>query len=232
MPPTANIVRLEKMARHLRPLLDEVVFLGGCTTEIFVTDAGAAEVRPTTDVDVVIEVASLVQYCDFAERLRKIGFQEDSSDGAPRCRWLIDGAQLDVMPTHEEILGFSNPWYEAAMEAAQEYVLGADLTIRTITAPYFIATKLVAFRNRGNNDYQASSDLEDIIAVLDGRAAIVAEIRTQNDRIQSYLAKEMASLLGTAGFSDALPGYVEQDPVSQARVRVIEDRIRQIAQMQ
>jgi hypothetical protein len=219
------------MARHLRPLLDEVVFLGGCTTEIFVTDEGAAEVRPTMDVDVVIEVASLVQYFDFAERLRNIGFQEDASDGAPRCRWLINGAQLDVMPTRGEILGFSNPWYTAAIEAAQEYVLDADLTIRTITAPYFIATKLVAFRNRGNNDYQSSSDLEDIIAVIDGRATIVDEIRTQEGDVQSYLEKEMASLLDTAGFRDALPGYVEQDPASQARVGVIEDRIQQLAQV-
>jgi len=109
--------------------------------------------------------------------------------------------------------------------------LGADLTIRTITAPYFIATKLVAFRNRGKNDYQASSDLEDIIAVLDGRAAIVDEIRKQKETVRSYLAKEMADLMETSAFRDALPGYVEQDPASQARVAIIEDRIEQIAKL-
>jgi len=40
------------------PLLDEVVFDGGCTTELFIPDEAAAEVRPTFDVDVISEITS------------------------------------------------------------------------------------------------------------------------------------------------------------------------------
>jgi hypothetical protein len=67
-------------ARHLRPLLDEVVFLGGCTTELFVTDSGAAEARPTVDVDVVVEITSPVKYWEFSDRLRELGFSEDTRE--------------------------------------------------------------------------------------------------------------------------------------------------------
>jgi hypothetical protein len=51
----------------------------------------------------------------FGERLRALGFLEDTSEGAPLCRWVHSGTILDVMPLDEKILGFSNRWYRAAM---------------------------------------------------------------------------------------------------------------------
>jgi hypothetical protein len=228
--PTANFDLLVEVAGHLRPLLKEIVFLGGCTTELFITDPAAAEVRPTTDVDVVVEITSQVEYWDFSERLRGLGFSEDIREGAPRCRWLIDEKQLDVMPIDENILGYSNPWYAAAIESAQEQSIAADLQIRVISAPYFIATKMVAFRGRGKEDYRMSHDLEDIVTIIDGRASIVDEIKAQEDSVRTYIAREMSSLFGSPAFREALPGYVQPDPGSQARVNIIEERIRQIAE--
>jgi hypothetical protein len=132
--PSSNIDLLKKIARHLGPLLSEVVFVGGCTTELFITDEGAAEVRPTFDVDVIAEITSYAEYAMFSERLRALGFQEDMSKGAPLCRWLIDDLKLDVMPIEERILGFTNRWYRPAMEAANETNLEPDLRIRVVTA--------------------------------------------------------------------------------------------------
>jgi hypothetical protein len=37
----------------------------------------------------------------------------------------------------EDILGFSNLWYQAAMNAAEVHWLADDLEIRVVTAPYF-----------------------------------------------------------------------------------------------
>jgi predicted nucleotidyltransferase len=67
------------------------------------------------------------------------------------------------------IPGFSNRWYRAAMETSVTTKTEADLEIRIVTAPYFLATKLDAFRGRGKGDYFGSNDLEDIVAVVDGR---------------------------------------------------------------
>jgi hypothetical protein len=66
------------------------------------------------------EIATYTGYAAFSERLRALGFREDSSKGARLCCWLIDAIKLDVMPLEETILGFTNRWYRAAMEAAQE----------------------------------------------------------------------------------------------------------------
>ena len=59
------------------------------------------------------------------------------------------------------------------MEAAATHPLLRDLEIRVVTAPYFIATKIEAFRGRGRGDFLASHDLEDLIFVIDGRSSIV-----------------------------------------------------------
>jgi hypothetical protein len=71
-------------------------------------------------VDVIVEVASYSQYAKLSKRLRKLGFSEDSSEGAPICRWASEGMLLDVMPTDEKILGFSNRWYGPALRQAAE----------------------------------------------------------------------------------------------------------------
>lgn len=46
-----NLELLTNVARLLRPMLGDLVFVGGCTTTLLITDTGAAEVRPTYDVD-------------------------------------------------------------------------------------------------------------------------------------------------------------------------------------
>jgi hypothetical protein len=54
----------------------------------------------------------------FGERLRALGFSEDSLEGAPLCRWIRERTILDVVPRDENILGFSNRWYKDAVKSA------------------------------------------------------------------------------------------------------------------
>jgi hypothetical protein len=213
-----NLELLTSVARLLPSMLEEVVFLGGCTTALLITDPAAAEVRPTSDVDLIAEITSYAEYVAFSERLRELGFLEDQSEGAPICRWTHDEILLDVMPTNEKILGFSNRWYKAAMESAERVQIANSLTIRLVTAPLFLATKLEAFKGRGKNDYFASHDLEDIIAVVDGRPSLPDELRRAPRSLQTYVAAEIRNLLQEPGFMDALPGYLLPDPASQARL--------------
>jgi hypothetical protein len=43
----SNIELLTNAARLLRPILGELVFVGGCATSLLITDKASAEVRPT-----------------------------------------------------------------------------------------------------------------------------------------------------------------------------------------
>ena len=153
---------LEAAVRLLRPLLDDLVFLGGCATGLFLTDTAAADLRPTKDVDAITEVASYAEYAKLSERLRELGLTEDTSEGAPLCRWRHGALIIDVMPTSADVLGFANRWYVPALASAQGMRI-ADLQVRVITPVFFLATKLEAFRARGGGDVSGSHDLEDVI---------------------------------------------------------------------
>ena len=116
------------------------------------------------------------------------------------------------------------------MDAAQEIELESGLRIRVVTADYFIAIKLEAFRGRGRGDYTTSRDLEDLLAVIDGRETIVEEIAGVAE-IRSYIAEQFRSLLANQVFNDALPGYLLPDPGSQSRLPILITRIIEVAKL-
>jgi predicted nucleotidyltransferase len=217
------------IAKRMDHLLDQIVFLGGCAAGLLITDSGAAPMRVTDDVDVIAKIGSYAEYADFGQQLLGLGFAEDTT-GAVICRWIVEGTYVDIMPTGAGVLGFSNRWYEGAMRTAMLFAL-EGVSIRLITAPYFLATKLEAFTDRGDNDYRASQDLEDIIAVVDGRPSIVEEIAASDDELRSFLSESLGGLLQTPAFVDALPGYLPPDAASQARLDLIVSRLRAIASL-
>jgi hypothetical protein len=223
-----NRILFESVVRLLAPVLDELVFVGGCTTGLFITDPAASGIRPTKDVDAIVDVTSYANYAALSERLRALGLVEDTTPGAPLCRWRQDDLIVDVMPVDEHVLGFSNRWYRAAIETAQNLgVAGHD--VHVVTPALFIATKLEAFHGRGGGDVGASHDLEDIVTVLDGRPEIAADVATSRDDVHEYIRTEIQSLLDNSDFIQALSGFLLPDPASQARRGLLIERLRLLA---
>lgn len=223
-----NRALFESVVRLLAPVLDDLVFVGGCTTGLFITDPAAAGIRPTVDVDAIVDVASYAGYEALADRLRAVGLGEDTSPGAPVCRWRREAVVVDVMPVDERILGFSNRWYPTAMSTAGVLEL-AGHRVRVVTPPLFVATKLEAFRGRGRGDFLGSHDLEDIVTVFDGRAELAGEIAEAPADVRNYLAAELGALLDNREFLDALSGFLPPDAASQRRRLTLEARLRDIA---
>lgn len=135
---SSNIKMLQFVASKLDDLINEVVFLGGSTTGLLISDPMVPDVRSTLDVDCIVDVMSKGEYYKVENRLRNLGFKQNND---MICRWHFDEVILDVMPTDASILGFTNQWYKQAMSFAQEYRLAGNLSIKVVTAPYLIATK-------------------------------------------------------------------------------------------
>ncbi len=95
-----------------------------------------------------------------------------------------------------------------------------------VTAPFFVATKLEAFRGRG--DYTNGHDLEDLLTVIDCREAIVSEIAGAME-VRHCIAEQFRTLLATRAFVDALSGYLLPDSSSQGRLPIQLSRIKEIA---
>lgn len=211
-----NLMQLEAVASALGDLLPHVTFVGGSTTVLLVDASAHFGVRKTDDVDVIVDVATLTEYQRIGNELRKLGFRVDS-DG-PICRWLFDSKvgriKLDVMPTDEKILGFSNRWYKAAINSASEVSLPSDVVIRVVNPVYFVATKFEAFAGRGKGDY-FSHDLEDIVFVMENRERLIIDLMDSGEELKRYFSKQAALLLND-DFLNVLPGLLNNPDSASA----------------
>lgn len=231
-PNDPNVMLLELVARRLGDALRrDLVFVGGAVAGLLITDPAMPAIRPTEDVDLIVHAVALADYHKVERALADQGFVQDMAPNAPICRWKIDAVTVDVMPTLEDILGFSNHWYPAALESAKPIALPSGTGIRLIPASLFIATKLEAFAGRGNNDYLFSHDLGDLLAVIDGRDALIEECKAGAPELKAYLRGWMTRLLSTPAFLEALPGHLPGDAASQARVFDLEEKLRQLASL-
>ncbi|MFZ4655035.1 MAG: hypothetical protein ACOYLM_11815 [Methylococcaceae bacterium] len=213
-----NIAMLEHVAVRLGvELCRRVVFVGGAAAGLLITDLAAPTIRRTDDVDIVDPALVLEEFQRLEAQLRAMGFEHDHSSDVI-CRWIIDGVSVDIMPSREEILGFTNKWYPLGIETSVPYALGNGMEIRVIRAPEFIATKLEAFHGRGGGDYLSSHDLEDIISVIDGRDSLLFECQDSKSNLRGYLGEQFDALLKIPAFLSAIPGFLPPDPASQERV--------------
>jgi hypothetical protein len=207
-----SVELLARAAAALGQLADEVVFLGGASIALWVSDPAAPPTRATDDVDVIGDITSRTAYYALGERLRARGFSE-ASDSRVICRWCHaeTGLILDVMPDDEGILGFSNPWYEHAIRTAVERELPDATAIRAARPASIVATKLAAWQGRGNGDMLRSLDLHDILVLIDGREELRGEIAAEPAAIRAYVAKELSALREDPFFDylieSALHGY-------------------------
>jgi len=225
-----SVELLERAAQALEPVLGDVVFLGGASIVLWITDPAAPAPRPTKDVDVVVEVTSRAAFHAFEERLRSLGFKEDQESGII-CRWRYrdDDLILDAMPADAAILGFENRWQGASIPHAVERVLPSGMTILATRPDYLLATKIEAFNGRGHEDFLGSRDFGDMISLIDGRQEIVGEVQRSEPDLRAYLASELSRLRVHPRFREGISGALRADFASQARAEaVVLPRLEQI----
>jgi len=222
-----NLDLLVAMARAMGPLCEQVVFVGGCATGLLVDNATLMDVRPTEDVDAIVEVASLVAYHRLAEQLTARGFKQTMADNTPPFRWLWNRMQLDLVPVDEKVLGFANPWYRQGFDTALTVELADGLLLRHLSAPHFLATKFEAFKDRGQNDVYLSHDLEDIMTVVEGRDTVVRELAMAHPAVRSHVSASVAALLNMPPFHNALPGLL----TNPEREQQVKARLKQMEQL-
>lgn len=194
-----NITRIKAVYNALGALKNEVVFVGGAAVSLY-ADRRAEETRPTDDIDVIIELWAHKDYAAIDERLRKMGFINDQESGVI-CRYTVHGITVDVMPTDDRALGFANKWYPSGFASSVDYSLDEE-TIRIFSSPYFLASKLEAFLNRGRGDGRASTDFEDIVFVLENRTIIWEEIDTADEEVRQYLKETFGKLMQDNNFEE------------------------------
>lgn len=113
-----QISNLERVATVLASVPERFVFTGGATICLYVDEILQDELRPTLDVDCVVEIFSRAEYYTLMERLRKVGLEECTEPNAPLCRWRYQDLIIDIMPCEPGVLGFTNRWYREGIQNA------------------------------------------------------------------------------------------------------------------
>ncbi|MCO8089578.1 hypothetical protein [Acinetobacter indicus] len=203
------ISMLDKIAQALpQEYLDEMAFIGGCTTALFLDIPNAEEgIRATYDVDLIVDISTRTAWYKLEDSLRELGFKNDLDDDI-LCRFKLNDIIVDFMPINQDILGFTNYWYEKSMKHTNEYILPSNTKIKILDACYFLATKFEAYQGRGNNDPMSSKDIEDILNVVAGRSTIIGEIYDAEPELQDYLGNQFAKLISHADWQYVLQGNV------------------------
>jgi hypothetical protein len=229
MPTPIESMRL--VAAELQSLQLAFAFVGGCAVRLLVDEPELTDFRPTDDVDVIVEIVTLTQYYDLEERLRGAGFQHDTSEGAPICRWVVRGCRVDIMPIDSRELGMNSQWFREAFESAQLKSLDDETQAKVITRPMFLATKLAAFHDRGKLDLYGSHDLEDIVTIIDGCKNVVQEVKASPPEVQTYISKNLATIMQHADFDDALFGHLSSVFGGRERAPKVKEKFTAISEL-
>ena len=221
----AIINRLVEVVRILGDLADEFVFVGGSVVPILVTDEAAQDARLTIDVDVIVHVLQRSGYYAIQDRLAKVDFRPTMQDPVI-CRFKHGELTLDVMPTDESILTFGNRWYPQAMSDPIIYPLLPERSLKVIAAPLFLCTKFDAYKRRGAED---KKDLEDIIAVVDGRPELMDELKLATSEVKKFLSDSTQSVL-QEGLLERLDWFLPGDEAGAARITLVRDCLQTIVE--
>ncbi len=216
-----NIVRIKVLEDALSKLKNKFVYVGGAVVELYCDDPARAEVRPTDDVDVVVELINLSAYATLEEDLIAIGINPDMFSRVA-CRYRYHDIVIDIMPTDEHILRYTNIWYKEGIRNSISYDLEENLRIQIFTLPYFLGSKFEALKSeRRGKDYRMNSDFEDIIYIFDNRINIKNELIECAHEVKIYLQKSISDLLERPYIEEEISSNLEYSSSKQRKGRIL-----------
>lgn len=220
---TINLELVAKVAEGLKELRGKMVFIGGAVISLYTDDPAADEIRPTTDIDMTINLASYAEWTKIQERLAELNFYPDP-EGHSICSYKYEEISVDIMLAEDSGIGETNTWYKPGFQQLNQVELPEGINVNILTSPYFLATKLEAFKNRGKNDFYGSHDYEDIIYLLDNRIRIVEEILESEEGVKNYIKEELAKIRNHPQAEEILAVHIHP-LVREERLQILIEKI-------
>lgn len=221
-----NLALVAQVAQGLKELKEKMIFIGGAVISLYTDDPAADEIRPTTDIDMTINLANYTEWTQMQERLAELHFHPDPQ-GQSICSYKYKDISIDIMPADDSSIGVSNTWYKPGFSQLQEIKLPEGISINILSSPYFLATKLEAFKDRGENDFYGSHDFEDIIYLLDNRIAIVDEILEAETDVKEYIKQELTAIKNHPQAEEIIAMHIHP-LVREERLQILMEKIEKL----
>jgi predicted nucleotidyltransferase len=207
-----NRAAIKKIAGALGDLNERVVYVGGAVVSLYIDDTSAVDVRPTKDIDISMEIASIGKLEAIRQELTQKGFYQSSEDDVI-CRFRYDHIKVDVMATKAVGWAPANPWFAPGFKKLITFEID-ERNIRCLSLPYFLATKFTAFYDRSSLDPRTSQDFEDIVYLFNYTSNIQVQVLEADTEVKAYLIKCFLDVLEDSVKQEAILGnlfYEDQD---------------------
>ena len=216
---------LLKVANALGDLNHDVAYVGGAVASLYGWEISKNALRPTKDVDIVFQIVSVGKLELLRGQLTRKGFRQSVMEKVI-CRFIYDDIQVDIMSTNAVGWAPANEWFEGGFdERFPVSVLGK--TIHLLPAPYYLASKFVAFRDRGGDYPIFSNDFEDIVNVLNGCVDLPDQIKNAGAPVQNFLKTELSEVLHNEDYREAIRAHLPGTD-RPARYEFILERLNKI----
>lgn len=223
----SNNERLLLVASALEELNAEVVYVGGAVIQLYSSDGATLNPMTTYDVDCVVDVVNYKGYRDFEQKLFEKHFKNDTSEGAPICRYVFNGEKVDFMPKVDTGIGESNRWYLKGLEHRQSYQLDHNHTIFIMPVAFFLASKIEALHSRGGNDYRGEKDFEDIVFILNSCTRLNESIEQASEpEVLTFLKATFSGMLTRPNIREE----IESALLEEGRLDIVLHRIQALAE--
>ena len=220
-----NRMATVKVAKALGDLNSQVVFVGGAMVSLYIDDPAAEDIRPTKDIDLTFQVTTSSKLEELRLALNQKGFYEDVNSDVI-CRFTFEDLLVDVMSTHAVGWAPSNRWFKPGFHKAN-IIRFEDIEVQVLPLPYFLASKMDAFFDRGITDVYSSHDLEDIVYLFNYGTRIVDQILTSDSEVRNYLVQSINKIVEDERIMNALPGYLSFYDADE-RMEIITDKMKAI----
>lgn len=224
-----SLSRVASIARALGDLSADVVFIGGAIAPLLQTRPAIPVVRPTSDVDAVVASTSYAKFGAVEKKLESRGFKRDLSDPKHVDRWRApDGTPFDLVTAGAHLGASGNEWDNLAIETAAEAELEPGLIIRHASAPAFLALKWAAFWDRGAQDPFRSHDLEDMLALVVSRDALVTELARAPRNLRDHVQHGFRWLIESEDYDDLVAAHLGNAQQFKKVAELLGERIREV----
>jgi predicted nucleotidyltransferase len=222
-----NIKVVEKVAKALEEINEEVIYVGGAIIHLYATEDGADQPRPTIDIDISVHISTYTQMDKLRVRLEKKQIYPAPEENI-MYRYTFEGILIDFIPIKDTPLGPTNRWFMPGFKRAIPYSIG-EIKINILPASLFLATKWEAHMNRGN-DPRMSHDFEDIMYVLDNNTELLADIKQAEKEVQDFLREMSEEILSDSSVNEIIECHLNSISAEE-RAELIIKKLELIANL-
>lgn len=103
-----------------------------------------------------------------------------------------------------------------------------EIIIKILPLPYFLASKMEAFFDRGIKDLYGSHDFEDILYIFNYTSKLEEQIVSADEEVMKYLRDCTQNILNNDKILAVIPGHLYYETADE-RFEIIKGKIETIA---